>query len=476
MTTPNIVLITVDCFRYDRCGFNGHHRETTPALDRIADESYVFDRAYASGPQTVESFPGIIAGRHSHECCHTADNIGWKAIPSDAPTLATHLTSHGYDTAALLTNAFITEKQNYHRGFDRFLNLEAGDIEETDTESGMLSSWFGNVTTVVENRLKQQESVVNPYMLLYVAYQYRRLRTGWPCIHAEDVIDGFIDQIDTLESPFFGWTHLMDLHLPIHPRIANEQSTKKNSLFSHFLAEGANAGDIYEPGFDRIYDGALAYVDSQIQRVLDYLTENGLLDETVVIVTGDHGEALCDRGIYGHPAHYLYDELLHVPLLVRRPSREAKRVDEAFSLAWLHELIADLVNIERGSFPASSGRASHISGDDRGIAVADSVGEFGHTIAVRDGNHKYVTHYRADKLGPEETPLKTDPRNDPLEDTCFRTRSDMGERHPLPGDEAPDDLRQEAQRRGTEPTDLSTVEYETTKRVRDRLEELGYKM
>lgn len=128
MSQPNILLLTVDCFRYDRCGFNGHSRPTTPNLDRLAGESHVFDNAYATGPQTVESFPGLFAGLTSHQVTHVEDNVNWKAVPGSAETLATFLSDRGYETAATLTNAFITEDQNYDLGFDEFVNLESGDI------------------------------------------------------------------------------------------------------------------------------------------------------------------------------------------------------------------------------------------------------------------------------------------------------------------------------------------------------------
>lgn len=111
MSRPNILLVTVDCFRYDRCGFNGHSRPTTPNLDRLASGAHIFDNAFATGPQTVESFPGIFAGRHSYQATHVEDNIGWKAVPSNAEALATFLNDQGYNTSATLTNAFITEDQ-----------------------------------------------------------------------------------------------------------------------------------------------------------------------------------------------------------------------------------------------------------------------------------------------------------------------------------------------------------------------------
>jgi choline-sulfatase len=99
--TPNVLLVTVDCFRYDRCGFAGHHRDTTPTLDSLAGDSFLFDRAYATGTYTTESVPGMIAGLHSHNGVYFGDDPAWKALPADHDTLATHLQSIGYSTTAV---------------------------------------------------------------------------------------------------------------------------------------------------------------------------------------------------------------------------------------------------------------------------------------------------------------------------------------------------------------------------------------
>lgn len=469
MNGRNVLLLTIDCFRYDRCGFNGHHRPTTPTLDRLAGEATVFDNAISTGPQTVESFPGIIAGLLSHQCARVSDTVNWKAIPPDAETIATHLGSEGYRTIARLNNPFLTSEQNYDLGFDEFTNLKEGDVDHAAGEPGPFGRLLGRVTDGVESRLRAQDRLANPYMLFYVAYQYRRFLEGWPGVHADEVVDAFIEDLDGLDSPYFGWAHFMDLHLPIHPEIANRGGIQRNSYFRHFVAEGARAGEIHDPRFNAIYDGALAFIDAQIKRLLESLRERGDLEDTVVIVTGDHGEALFDRGHYGHPTHYLYDELLHVPLLIRTPDSESARRPEPFSLAWLPELIADVLEIDRGRFPNGSDRPDHLDpapGSDA-VVVSDSISEQGHSVVVRDSQTKYVTHFDGDGVVEEY---------DVLRDTCFAISSDRGERHPLPGEDAPQSLRQAAEERRTSSDELELVEYVTTDAARARLEELGYRM
>ena len=115
--------------------------------------------------------------------------------------------------------------------------------------------------------------------------------------------------------------------------------------------------------------------------------------DTVLIVTGDHGEALFDRGRYGHPRHYPYDELLHVPLLVCDPKGGTGRLSTPFSMAWLGELIAEVIDVPRPDFPAESSADSHLDGVVETVSpvVSDALVAHGHSIAVRNSEFKYVT-------------------------------------------------------------------------------------
>jgi len=85
MDRPNVVLLTIDCLRYDRCGFNDHDQDTTPTLNGLAQEAAIFDAAVAPGPRTSESVPGILAGVLSADCAYY-DDLPYKAIPSGTST------------------------------------------------------------------------------------------------------------------------------------------------------------------------------------------------------------------------------------------------------------------------------------------------------------------------------------------------------------------------------------------------------
>ena len=192
--------------------------------------------------------------------------------------------------------------------------------------------------------------------------------------------------------------------------------------------------------------------------------------DTVLIVTGDHGEALFDRGRYGHPRHYPYDELLHVPLLVRDPKGGTGRLSTPFSMAWLGELIAEVIDVPRPNFPAESGTDSHLDGDVETVSpvVSDALDAHGHSIAVRDGEFKYVTRELTE-------PADIDAVHTPP-DGGFDVSTDRGDRMLLDGESVPDALVERAASIASSPSELERVEGEFSRTVERQLEQLGYKM
>ena len=472
METPNVVLITVDCLRYDRCGFNGHRRNTTPVLDELANESYVFDRVYSTGPYTTESIPGIVAGQHSYNGAHYGDDVAWKAIAPGSQTLATYLRDIGYRTIATLTNPHLTEARHFDRGFQQFRNLRTAGVHNANTTSHPDSLRLADLMYEFRSRMRRYETVVNPYTLPYVLYRYYQHRTDWPTIHGERVIGECIADVEGATEPFFAWTHLMDLHAPISPRTIQQGGlAASDRTVRHLLSDTARAGWIHEPMYGTLYDSALRYVDSCIGRLVTALREQGRWENTVLVLTSDHGEVLFDRGgIYGHPRHHLYDELLHVPLLVCGQGGGGRRIDRPFSLAWIHELFSEVLATEPGDFPARSGLRSilHEPDGELNAVISDSLDDSGHSIAVRDEEIKHLSHTSVN--GTDEPEYRYFDR-----DVAFQYRTDRGERVPM-APTAASDLGTIARELATSPSEHSSIEGEFEPELEQRLRDLGYRM
>jgi arylsulfatase A-like enzyme len=308
---------------------------------------------------------------------------------------------------------------------------------------------------------------INPFIASYVAYRESQRRSEWPTVAASAVVDSFADAIDSADGPFFGWTHFMDLHAPIHPDRVLEGGLVDAPVAKQFVWDAHRVVGREEPNYDRMYDSVLRYVDAQIGRLVELLRQRGLWDDTVLIVTSDHGEALYDRGVHGHGEgtgefdhvddvlrHYLYDELLHVPLLIRTPEGGAERINEPVSLCGLGELIAEIVDASAPDLSARNGRP----------VVADALTEDGHTIAVRSEDWKLITPCVADDAAPET-----------WSNELFRVASDRGERAPIDEPHIESQLAEAAAEIVTDPSDLPQMRGTVSEDTREQLAELGYR-
>jgi choline-sulfatase len=225
--------------------------------------------------------------------------------------------------------------------------------------------------------------------------------------------------------------------------------------------------NIPDPRTEARYDSAIRYVDEQLRRIVDWLKSNDLWDETALIVTADHGEALHDRGVYAHPQHYMYDELLGVPLIVRVPGREGERIRHPTSLGWLHEIISELGDVNELEAPLTSSRKSLFATDstEEDVVLADSISPRGHSIVARKGRTKFVMQ-TGELSDAKET--EVGPKG------YYRLDIDPKERFSYEGSDAA--LAQSARRVKTEPEDLKqpTDSSSIDEATIDRLKQLGY--
>jgi len=397
MVASNVLLITIDCLRRDRCGVYGYHRNTTPTLDSLARESFVFENAFATGPVTAESFPGILAGRLSTECV-AGDSLWRKKIPGGEPTIASHLQNAGWSTTGVISNPRIGKHVDLDRGFGTFRNLRttnAGDDDTHDTVvlSGLLPNIeIGGHLYDLREQMRDLDSIPYRYLLPFLAFRTYQYISGWPSVRGEQVVDEFLTEISNHTEKFFCWTHLMDVHGPLHPDTVSDGELYHSGLYTQFRSHANRVSDIYDLQTEGRYDSAIRYADQQVNRIIDYLKHNDLWDNTVLIVTADHGEALYDRGVYGHPQHYLYNELLEVPLIVRVPGRDGNNLKYPFSLGWLHELVTELCACPPMDAPLSfsDNVLSEKDAYNKDIIKAASVSPLGQSISVQRGNNKYV--------------------------------------------------------------------------------------
>lgn len=342
----NLVLLTVDCLRADRLGCLGYERALTPHIDKLANESALFTRAFATGPRTTESFPAILASTYPLAFGGTF------ALPEHLVTLAAMLRTEGYATGAFHSNPFLLSRFGFGQGFEHYW--------DSHEATGMSSKLGARVMP----RLRQDSRL---YRLLRRLVRSFEARAGVSYyVRAEEVNRRALQWLAGVAQPFFLWVHYMDMHYPLNPpehcirqvHPGGIPRRQQGRLMVRTIEEPGAVTEAEAEAYRDLYDAGLLYVDESVGSLLDALAQMGQLDQTIVALTADHGEEFREHGDFGHGLQIhvpgvdsvrikLYDELLHVPLLLRAAGAGVRpgRIDALASLIDLGPTFLDLLGL-----------------------------------------------------------------------------------------------------------------------------------
>lgn len=319
----NIILATIDCLRADRLGISGYERSLSPNIDQLARRSIVFTQAYATGPRTAESFPAILTSTHPL----TFGGL-WR-LPDHLLSLAQVLKEAGFKTAAFHSNPFLSTEQGYDRGFDEF--WDSRDHTPISSRAGARL-----IPRLAHNTLI--------YRLL--RRLIRRFESSIGLSHYTKggaVTDQALAWLNHSEKPLFLWIHYMDMHYPFSPPESNLRQLRPEGI-SPAQRSKALVRSLEDPTSTTaeerqvlidLYDAGLSYVDENIGQLLKALDDHNLSSSTLIILTADHGEEFMEHRDFGHGQMIhqslnnrarikLYDELLHVPLIIHTPTETAQ--------------------------------------------------------------------------------------------------------------------------------------------------------
>jgi arylsulfatase A-like enzyme len=292
---PNVLLVVVDTLRADAVGVYGSEWGSTPFLDDFAREGIVFEEAQAPTPMTAPSHASLFTSTHpaSHGIWNEV-HLGptktvYPELPPSALTLAEVLHAEGYETAAFADGGWVVEERGFAQGFERFESVSRGVVDRV--RSAM--EWLD---------------------------------------HRDD------------ERPFFLFLHTYEVHAPYLPPVRHQRShagsysgpllevVRRARAFAESGAVKSQYADIHERFFQplfpqlgaadarflrALYQAELALVDEQLAQLVAAMRRSGLLDDTLVVITSDHGEEFGEHGFYGHGQ--VFAEHLRIPLLIRGP-------------------------------------------------------------------------------------------------------------------------------------------------------------
>lgn len=318
----NVILMVVDALRADRLGCYGAARDTSPHVDRLAEKGVLFANARAQSSWTIPSTATVLTGQYSYT--HGLyDAYHWYLVPG-IDTITQAFLDAGFSTTAFVSNHLVSEDNNFTKGFKSFHEIPFSS-----------------------------------------AAQMNRAFLNW--------IDGECGE------RFFAYLHYMDPHLPYAapgkalnrfdalPLIDGEVDPDRSDslvleIESDLKTGGSPSGSDVEELL-KLYDSAVAYWDVQLGLLIEALRERGLFENTVIVITSDHGEEFLEHGMLRH-GQSLFDELLHVPLIVVHSGRPSSRREEAVGLLDIAPTLLELSGISIAPYRFAghnlfSGKAGH---------------------------------------------------------------------------------------------------------------------
>jgi arylsulfatase len=339
----NVILITIDALRADHVSCYGYNRVTTPALDELANDGLLFENAYSASSHTREAVPALLTGRYPTEAVDEDFSRGAETIPLQLPD--------DYATAAFHSNPYLSRPYGYDKGFNHF---------DDDLRLG-------------QNRfIALLQRAVDKFLLNRGEYHAR----------AEEINERSLSWLQSADNkqPFFLWNHYMDVHGPYNPPEDYSKWTEPpTNVGAQRLYDRLSGTAEVSPEDERraidLYDGEIRYTDKRVREFIDALDSRGLLENSLVVITSDHGDLFGEYGKYAHPRQ-VYPELTRVPLLVTHPDKPGDTVTTPVSTLDIAPTILDSAGETYSDLTGETLLEPEILNEDR-LVFSSATGEDG---------------------------------------------------------------------------------------------------
>ncbi len=345
--SPNVIVILVDALRPDRLEAYGSRQMLSPTMDSIAAEGVTFERCIAAAPWTLPSvatlFTSYYPGVHKATSYRVVADMeeGKKAYQSvlidEFDTLAEVMLAGGYQTAGFVAAKFLRMEYGFGQGFDHYDTSFADNTVRGELVNRALFNWLD------EGRDSAQP------MFLYLHY----MDVHGPYNAAPRFMDPLMEQVEKNQNK----------------QVLNPKEFQAINMYLKKPPAETSDPERYErlKGYREYwaarYDAGVAEVDFYLNQLVAGLKERGLWDDAYVILIADHGEALCEHGIWEH-GYSQYQTDLHVPLVLRWPDilPAGKRVRRLASLIDLMPTLLEQLRLPRGENLQGVSLVDHLSG------------------------------------------------------------------------------------------------------------------
>ncbi len=374
----NVVLVTVDSLRADRLSCMGYGRMTTPSIDALAADGMLYRRAFSHGSDTGNSFVTLLTGVYPGTADVWLDEPPYNPpLPAHFPYLPAAFAERGYHTAGFHCNPLISSRFGYDRGFATYFDsLDVGEAHRRRPLHKRLNMRLRFGHPRIYRGLMAVRDLVLPQRVARV-----------PAGEINRRVEAFLDGAP---EPFFLFVHYMDVHVPYLPspellreltgrRISRRRMTRLNRAVFEWRADLVrDVGDIIA-----MYDAQLRAFDDHLGAFVGALRKRGLYEDSVIALTADHGEQFMEHGSLKHDTGIFYDELLHVPLILK--SGPLGTSDDLVGQVDLAPTLLALAGLE----PPAEMAGRPIDGS-RAAIIAESRARGERRVAVRTMNRKFI--------------------------------------------------------------------------------------
>lgn len=358
MQPPNVLLLVMDTARASSV-LPTESPGVMPTIEQLTHEGTIYKNAITTAPWTLPSHASLFSGQYTTD---HGTHAGSKTFDPKIDTIFEKLQKSGYQTVAISNNSWISPEFGFGRGFEDFyLNIEPipGGAELADIAR---YNKMGKQIHGVLNKLSISNALPTLINAAYARFIYKRYDDG--AMVANWRIKHWLKKKWDQDAPFCMFVNYLEPHLKYDPPrsfrydhlsedISKDDIESANQDAWKYVCGSVEMTEHEFDALEALYKGELSYLDYRIREIYKFLDARGILDDTVLIITGDHGENIGDHNLMDHQ-YSLYDTLLRVPLIVRYPDIVPTN-QSVSSLIELRDLYPTLINITNidSSLPSS---------------------------------------------------------------------------------------------------------------------------
>lgn len=357
---PNFLVIVVDTLRADRLQFAGYEAGKSPRFDALKAESVWFENAYATSSWTLPSTASLFTSKSVSS--HRVSSWGSRLGPEQA-TVVDVLKEAGYRTGMWTANRVVAGRRGFTARFDHAELVVHPNFAGT---APLTEVAFGSGQALADRALV------------------------W--------LGGIADEEDP--APFFAYLHFMEPHGPYlcAPDASPDCPGRAYALNSKLVDLDWELSSQEEQLLDELYDADVSRMDRALEKLIEGVSAEGFMDNTWIVVVSDHGEMLGKDGMYGH-GRTLYEDMVHVPLLLRSPTGSPGVIDTPVSLTDVAPTILDIAGLDIPTeFMGRSLRVAFEGGEVESRPIVSELLQVGalpdprqkHFVSVRQGDQKFL--------------------------------------------------------------------------------------